>query len=135
MNLDRYIGIPHKPCGRSFDGVDCWGLVLLFYLNELRISLPDYGLILPTDIKQVKKAIEHRKKDWLTVDDPQHGDVVLMTVRAGSHRSMVSHTGVIISIRNRLHVLHNESSAGSIIQRLDNVDIASRVREYKRFQK
>lgn len=40
INLSRYIGIPFVPNGRSFSGVDCYGLVYLFMKNEFNTAIP-----------------------------------------------------------------------------------------------
>ena len=40
--FEKYIGIPYKGFGRDFDGCDCWGLLRLVYLHELKIEIPSY---------------------------------------------------------------------------------------------
>lgn len=40
--VQEYIGLPYRVGGRSFAGIDCWGLVAMVYLNELEIRLPDW---------------------------------------------------------------------------------------------
>ena len=43
MDFDRYVGLPWKSGGRGFDGVDCYGLVWLFYAHELGTSIRSFA--------------------------------------------------------------------------------------------
>lgn len=38
----KYLLIPYKHQGRTFQGADCFGLLRLFYKEELSIDLPDF---------------------------------------------------------------------------------------------
>ena len=40
INLEKYIGIPYKHLGRSWEGVDCIGLLYLVYRHEFNVVLP-----------------------------------------------------------------------------------------------
>ena len=42
MDFNKYIGVPWLVGGRTFEGFDCWGLVHLFFKNELHINIPSY---------------------------------------------------------------------------------------------
>lgn len=42
MDLISYLKIPYLHKGRDSKGVDCFGLLLMFYKNELGVELPDY---------------------------------------------------------------------------------------------
>lgn len=43
INFDRYVGLPWRAGGRDRAGVDCWGLVWLFYREQLGLEIPSYG--------------------------------------------------------------------------------------------
>jgi cell wall-associated NlpC family hydrolase len=43
IDITPYLNIPYKHGGRSKRGVDCLGIVRLFYQNEFNVSLPDYN--------------------------------------------------------------------------------------------
>ena len=43
MDLKKYLGIPFRDHGASFDGCDCYGLVRLVYREEMGIELPHLG--------------------------------------------------------------------------------------------
>ena len=43
MNVNPYIGIPYKDHGASHAGVDCYGLLRLWYKEQRGVDLPDYG--------------------------------------------------------------------------------------------
>lgn len=42
INTRKYVGIPWKHLGRTWEGIDCYGLAQLIYKEELGITLPDY---------------------------------------------------------------------------------------------
>lgn len=41
-SISKYFGIPYVWEGNSFEGCDCYGLVCLWYKNELGLDLFDY---------------------------------------------------------------------------------------------
>lgn len=41
--VEKYVGIPFKDHGNTFEGCDCYGLVSLIYKNEFGILLPQVG--------------------------------------------------------------------------------------------
>lgn len=133
MDLDFYTQLPFKARGRDESGVDCWGLVALFYKREFGVILETYQGIDPTSQFTVAKLIEIGRELWEPVDTPRTGDVVTMVSRG--LRSLVSHLGVIVPLsRSVTGVLHTERSTGTIIQPLDHHYLSQRVREIRRYR-
>ena len=42
IDIVKYLGIPYKHEGENFDGIDCYGLLKLFYREEFNAIAPDY---------------------------------------------------------------------------------------------
>jgi len=98
----RYIGIPFLDHGRSFAGVDCWGLVQLVMRQERQIDLPDYGEISALDLQAVAGMIvsESAIEPWTRITtDIRPFDVAVMYRR---HDPV--HVGIMVSSNELLHI-------------------------------
>ena len=60
INIDKYLLARYKQGGRTLPDVDCYGLVLEFFRNELKINLPLEQSI--TDISQAPEGEKNFKK-------------------------------------------------------------------------
>lgn len=84
MILDRYVGIPFVDQGRTFAGVDCWGLVRLVYLEQLGIDLPSYDdAYRPLDEREraeLALLVEGSRPGWRRVETPAPFDLVLVRI-------------------------------------------------------
>jgi hypothetical protein len=114
MNYNKYIGLPYKDNGRDIDGIDCWGLVRLYYKEELGIDLPSYvdeynG---PYDTS-VTRAISLYKDSWNKTTTPAPGDVVLFNIYGEP-----AHVGVYVG-NNKF--LHCREGRDSVVESLDNI--------------
>lgn len=107
MQLEKYIGLKYKEKGRDFDGVDCWGLVRLFYKNELKIDLPSFSSeYTQTDVQRIEELIAQYKEGWESTEQPEEDSIVLFRV-LGSE----SHVGIVVNKEQFLHVRENQDSA------------------------
>ncbi len=129
--LDRFIGIPFKDGGRDFDGVDCWGLVVLYYRDALGVTLPDYRISVAASTRIAKQIDEVEKSGaWRELERPEPDCVVLMALDAAQPR-VRQHIGVFIG---QGQILHTTASMGaSYLIRLNQPFMIARTRGYYEF--
>lgn len=107
---EKYIGIPYKELGRDEDGVDCYGLCLMIYKNELGIDIPDYFGIGFKKAKDFKSSVTMKKElQGIILNESSHWkeipqnearpfDLVLFNMLG-----YVIHIGILIDKNNMLH--------------------------------
>jgi murein DD-endopeptidase len=115
VSVVDFIGLKYLPKGRGHDGVDCWGLVQLFYKAELGLSVPSYSedYQSPTDRSSVSEAIVCNLRNWVKVDKPEYGDILVFEILG-----LPLHTGVYIGNNDFLHSFYMTNSC---IERLNSV--------------
>lgn len=81
-----YIGIPFRDGGRDRDGVDCWGLVRLYYRERYRHELPSFEIPVG-QIREIMRRVrdEERSGRWQRLDEPEEGAIVTMAHAEHSH--------------------------------------------------
>lgn len=96
---NQYVGIPYKPGGRDMNGLDCWGLVLLFFREQLAITLPDWEKSL-NDIKQMTTGRDDLLKQGQAVEliKPKNYAIVLQSRGPMAMHAGVYHQGGIIHV-------------------------------------
>lgn len=121
MNVADYIGLPYAPKGRGSEGVDCWGLVQLFYKRELGIAVPSYveEYVSPDDRMTVSGAILANIGKWKAALTLEPGDMLLFSILG-----LPLHTGVYIGDNDFLHAFRNTNSC---IERLNSVTWSRRL--------
>ena len=96
----KYLGIPFKHRGRDFNGVDCYGLLVLYFKTELGIDLPDFWYEVDWS-KQGKNIISDNYPDIAKrVDKPQRNDIVLFNIGLGC--PVVNHAGIVVDPPNKI---------------------------------
>lgn len=106
--ISRAIEIPFKKKGRDWDGVDCWGLIVLAFREVRGVDLPnhenDYASTF--HIKQLQKMIDRFSCQWVETNIPQPMDSILLRARG-----MPIHIGLIIDGNgNFLHIGHKRNA-------------------------
>jgi len=124
--INYLIGIPYRNKGRDLLGADCWGLLRLFYLNEIGILLPTYDDLYVDAFDKISTsaAIQDFANDWVKVDIPQYGDGIKL--RLMGHPC---HVGVYLG---NAEFLHTQTGHNSCIDRLDSVKWRHRIEGYYR---
>lgn len=99
----EYLTIPYLHQGRTDKGADCFGLLRLYYLNELGIDLPDFTEDYPPEWWKTSKNYFldlYSKFNFSRVDSPQVHDLVMFKNSA----TAVGHVGIILDDSNFLHM-------------------------------
>ena len=113
------VGIPYKHNGRDEDGLDCWGLVYVFF-KRIRIKLPldDGGEAAPdnwykTNPDRYKKGLETLGEEVGHYRNLQPLDIPYFRL----YRNVVTHTGVMLDDEHFLHVLNEKEVSIATIKR------------------
>lgn len=130
IDVRRFIGIPyrHKACG--WDGVDCWGLVRLFYREQFSIELPDYngriGSFNDSDVTAA--AVNHALKvhSWSRALRFDELGVVLVLRILGQP----AHVGVSLGSGQFLHCMRG---CNSVVENIDRSPWDARIMGHYRW--
>lgn len=129
IDTGKYIQIPFEEHGRSFSGCDCYGLVKLYYEEELKINLPDFfNYESTTEIEQIEKLISLGKPilNAQPLKEPEEGCLVLF-----KSKGYVSHIGIYIG--NNM-VLHITPKTNCLCERLTSRRLKGRVDGFYKLQ-
>jgi hypothetical protein len=81
MNYNKYIGLPYISNGRDESGIDCWGLVRLFYKQEYAIDLPSYTEEYAGAYDtRILEMMAQYKNNWSQVQTPEIGSVIVFNI-------------------------------------------------------
>lgn len=126
LDFSKYINIPWLSRGRSPNGVDCWGLVVLFYEKEFGIKLPRYdGMAFEQNsCGEIAHEMNLFFNGWQQVDKPEPGDCVLLNLYGAP-----THIGIV---KNKTHMLHISGPTGSIIEKFSGIKWGKRIEGFYR---
>jgi len=112
MNTNAYIGTPFKAHGETNEGLDCWGLVRLFYRENYSILLSDFKSAYKnvSERRGINAIIDNQVKKWVKVEREEliPGDLVLLAI--GGNKC---HIGINID-NNKM--LHADEKAGVVVE-------------------
>lgn len=125
--------IPFEEGGRTEKGSDCWGIVKLALELIHGVPIPDYQdvvLNLSDDFQKRNKTFEQVKQItesgemFEKVDEPQYGDVILITMQARPvHAGIVLHDNLM---------LHTTKESGVTVENYLEVKWKSRISGFYR---
>lgn len=126
MGCADLIGIPYQEHGRTLSGSDCMGIVYLFN-RKLGKQVPDYRTEYASSIdpEAVNQVVEQHQSEWLEVEEPEVGDLLLFCIRGWP-----VHVGVYIG-GNRF--LHSLKGCNSCIERLNSITWNRRLKKVLRW--
>lgn len=114
MKYDKYIGLPYLANGRTEAGLDCWGLVRLFYRDELGIDLPSYTTNYSgaDDPAIMELMSEYKDTNWKKQTTFKVGDVCVFNIYGEP-----CHVGVYVGDSKFMHSRENRDV---VIESLDS---------------
>lgn len=108
--INKMIGVPWVNRASSFDSVDCWGLVILYFDKVLGVKLPDVKGYREKDDFNLCWNLEASNKHWAKVENPEPGSIVFTCYK----NDKPTHVGVVLSRTKVLHTTGGLESAGSV---------------------
>ena len=93
--VNKWVGSPWSFHGTSLSGVDCWGLVVVYYRDVLGIELSNHD-----ECEEITEGYESQLSDgnWIEVEKPEKNTVFMSFIG-----SLPVHVGVCLSPSEALH--------------------------------
>lgn len=101
-----WVGIPYVERGRSRDGCDCMGLVIMLHQERFGVALPDPYCTITAAIR--RDIVRQTRALYDEVSSPREGDVLHLRVRG-----MPLHVGYVV---DECTMLHSERDVGSVAE-------------------
>lgn len=112
--IDKVIGLPWKNREISFNAVDCWGLVVLYFLHVNNKKIP--VSISYTNGETFTKCYNDEVIHWRSVSRPTDGAIAVFKTNGKP-----VHVGVVI---DKSKILHSSQKAGLV--KVDSIDAVTR---------
>ena len=126
MKYNKYIGLPYATNGRDESGIDCWGLVRLFYKQEYNIDLPSYA-------EEYSGAYDDRildmmalyKNNWQQTTTAEPGSVIVFNILGEPF-----HVGVYIGEGKFIHA---RDGMDSVVESVNSPKWVKRIEGYYKY--
>lgn len=132
--IGDYVGIPYRLHGTTREGLDCWGLPRLWYLEQYGVELPSFGDRYGRTLDAAERAhiaaiVRGEAAHWQCIErgQEQRGDLILFRV-AGDE----AHLGIVLEAGRFLHA---RQSVGSCVERYDSPVWGRRVAGFYRWRR
>ena len=129
MWSDAYTGIPFRADGRTREGLDCWGLVVMVYRERLGVSLPEFPGAYPDEspesLRTAAGVAREERKRWTRVESPRPYDVALLRLQG-----LPCHVGVVVS---KTAMLHAMAGIESCVERFTGPHWKDRIEGFYRY--
>jgi cell wall-associated NlpC family hydrolase len=101
MSYGQYLGIPFKHLGRSREeGVDCYGLLMLYFKEQFGIEMPDWWYEPDWSKKGCNYFLEKATTLSRRVMVPKNHDVVLFFTNMKTR--VLNHAGIVVQAPNKV---------------------------------
>ena len=108
INIDKYLLARYKQGGRTLPDVDCYGLVLEFFKNELKINLPSQA---PEGEKNFKKIVKYAEVTEINLERDK-----IYLCGFYTKNNFLAHCGIVIN-NKILHINKN----GAVLQSIGTI--------------
>lgn len=143
LDVSKYRKIPFKEKGRTYEGVDCWGLGYLLYNEILGIAVPSYSEEYDNteDSDELAALINNEKTYWEKIKhDPSLKPYDLKVIKKLKPLDVViirlknepMHCGFYVGEGKFIQCLEE---VGVTVEKLDSIMWRNRIVEYRRHRK
>lgn len=105
--IDQVIAAPYLEQGRTLDGLDCWGLVLLGRASLGLTDLPSIGAVDRHTVHAMQTQYRKISYQLQPVDRPKPGDLA-----AVFRANVFVHVGLVIEVEGRKAVIETNPKTG-----------------------
>lgn len=106
IDVHEFLKVPYLDRGRTMDGLDCWGQLLLVRDQLGMQSLPDIGPV--SRAEPIAMQREYGKVSSTLVEGPPCVGAIAAVFRG----TLFVHVGVVLEIEGRLAVLETNEGSG-----------------------
>ena len=131
MNIDDFIrkavGVPWQSRKSDWSGMDCWGLVIMFYKHVLNIELPFIDGYQHVEAEMSSRYVDPELKTnrWIKQNKPSGDNTIFLAY----HKGEPCHVGVVIDDNFVLHTNGNSKHGQVQYNKLEAV-----ARQYQKLE-